>query len=215
MTLDLNSFLVGVLCTFIVYILHVSFRRLLFGSGQVRGQPRSLAPGSFASLSLGEVHYTIYGERGGGELRPSRPLAVLVHGFAGSSAVWRSSGYLRVLEGLGYDVLTFDNYGHGYSEGPDCDYAAELFAGQLSELLSNLGVTKTFDLLGFSMGGAIATVYAHRNPGRVRRLILQAPSVARDPIFPRVLLLGLGCLPFVSELLARLVIPRFGEGANT
>ncbi|GMI46924.1 hypothetical protein TrCOL_g9061 [Triparma columacea] len=215
MTFDLNSFLLGLGCTLGLYVLHVTFRRLIFGVGPVFGQPRSHAPGKFANLSYGEVHYTIYGEGGRAELSGGRPLVVLVHGYCGSSMVWKVAGYLELLSGLGYDVLTFDNYGHGFSEGPDVTYSAELFSSQLSELLSSLSITGAFDLLGFSMGGSIVTLYAHRHPGRVKRLILQAPSIARDPIFPRILLRFLGCLPFISEIAARLVIPHFGEGANT
>ena len=213
---DWPSYWIGVSSGLLVVLMRLLFRSLAFGSGQTRGQPRSLAPGEFANLSYGETHYVIHGKNGEPKLNPaSRELVVLVHGFAGSSAVWGTSQYLTTLSSSGYDVLTFDNYGHGYSSGPDVTYSVELFSSQLSELLLHLDIHQPFHLLGFSMGGSIATVFTHRHPKLVKKLILQAPSIARDPLFPLLLLRVFALIPFLSEVAALLVIPHFGEGANT
>jgi pimeloyl-ACP methyl ester carboxylesterase len=80
-----------------------------------------------------------------------RPLVVLVHGFAGSSDVFTDdsrSAYCQVLSEAGFDVLTFDNFGHGHSDGPDIVYSVELFCSQLCELLLSLQVQSPFDLVG-------------------------------------------------------------------
>lgn len=145
----------------------------------------------------------------------SRPLVVLIHGFAGESSVFSSperSRYLQFLDEAGFDVLCFDNYGHGFSDGPDLPYSAELYASQLSELLVALDIRSSFHLLGFSLGGSVATVFAARFPHRVQRLVLQAPAVVARP-FP-LAIGGLLRTPFLAEIAVRLLVPNFGEGAN-
>ncbi|GMI41208.1 hypothetical protein TeGR_g5560, partial [Tetraparma gracilis] len=197
-------------------IVHKLWCKVAFGTGTVRGQPFADAPGRMAKLSWGETHYVIHGAGGKMEFTPGRKLIVLVHGFAGSAAVWKTARYLEVLEAAGYDVLIYDNWGHGFTDGPDIGYSAELFAGQLAELLLHLDVRGEFDLLGFSMGGAIATVFTHRFGSRVGKLVLQAPSIARDNFFPaRAGIRLLNCMPFLRELMALLIFPHFGEGANS
>jgi pimeloyl-ACP methyl ester carboxylesterase len=200
-------------------LVHRVFCALLFGTGKLRGQPREEAPGKFVKLSWGEVHYQLHsgasseknysnsnnsnGDRHNEE--PQRPLIVLIHGFGGTSAVWEKALYISTLTGAGWDVLTYDNWGHGYTEGPDTAYSVELMASQLAELLVALDISRPFDLLGFSMGGSIAVTFAERYPHRVRKLILQAPSVSKAPslLWFQVLFR----LPFFVETLFLLIIP--------
>src|SRR5690606_11907680 len=69
------------------------------------------------------------------------------------------------------------------SARPDVTYNADLFDTQLVELLDALGVKRRVDLVGYSMGGAIATVFSARHTERVRSLTLIAPAglgVARN-----------------------------------
>jgi len=210
-----STFWYGVLASFSVYMTHSIFTKLSLGSGRVRGQPRDKATGQFVTLSYGETHYRIHGADGSPKLNPVRPLIILVHGFAGSSNCWEVSLYNKTLSDAGYDVLSYDNWGHGYSEGPDCAYSAELFSSQLAELLVALDISKPFDLLGFSLGGAIVSVFAHRYPRRIKKIIYQAPSVARGSKLKALPLALVSNIPFLRELLCILIIPHFGEGANS
>ena len=45
----------------------------------------------------------------------------------------------------------------------------------LERFLTKIGLTESFDLMGYSLGGSIATNYAVRNPSHVNRLVLLAP----------------------------------------
>ena len=121
---------------------------------------------SFLELPEGTVHYRLEGPEDG-------QLVVLVHGFATPSVIW--SQYFKPLTDAGYRVLAFDNFGRGLSDRPDTAYDTDLFDNQLSGLLDALGVNRRVDLVGYSMGGGIVTVFAARHPERVRSMTLIAP----------------------------------------
>lgn len=122
---------------------------------------------SFIELKDGVVHYRLAGPAGG-------PLIVLVHGFSTPSFVWND--YFSPLTRAGYRVLAFDNYGRGFSDRPDTRYDADLSDRELEELLDRLAPEGTVHLVGYSMGGAVATIFAARHPERVSSLTLIAPA---------------------------------------
>jgi pimeloyl-ACP methyl ester carboxylesterase len=101
-------------------------------------------------------------------------VAVCVHGLTTPSFVWQ--GIAAGLGTLGYRVLVYDLYGRGYSDRPDGPQDSAFFITQLEELLEDQGITGDFTLLGYSMGGAIATAFAALHPERLRALVLIAPA---------------------------------------
>jgi pimeloyl-ACP methyl ester carboxylesterase len=99
----------------------------------------------------------------------------------------------------GYRVLTYDLYGRGHSDNAvGSEHTPELFVHQINELLEALGCgEKKFVLVGYSMGGAVATIYTAQYGHRVDKLILIAP--AGMPLeFP--LAAKIGNLPYIGEL---------------
>ena len=56
---------------------------------------------------------------------------------------------------------------------PGC--SLEAMTASLERFLNNIGLTESFDLMGYSLGGSIATNYAIRNPSNVNRLVLLVP----------------------------------------
>lgn len=128
---------------------------------------RRSADGSFVTLSRGVTHYKWLGPVRG-------PVAVCVHGLTTPSFVWR--GLARGLAKLGYRVLIYDLYGRGYSDRPQGLQDAEFFTGQLDDLLHSQGLDEDITLIGYSMGGAIATAYCAAHPERVRQLVLIASA---------------------------------------
>lgn len=117
-------------------------------------------------LKFGEVNYELHGS-------PSSPLLVLVHGFSVPSFCWERN--VKPLVESGFQVLTFDLYGRGYSARPDTQYNVELFSNQLEELVDSLSITEPFTIVGLSMGGVIAAEFANNNPQRVQNVVLLAP----------------------------------------
>ncbi|WP_069201985.1 2-succinyl-6-hydroxy-2,4-cyclohexadiene-1-carboxylate synthase [Bhargavaea cecembensis] len=104
---------------------------------------------------------------------PSGEPLVLLHGFTGSSAVWK-----RFEESFAaYRLIMPDLTGHGRTDSPDEPerFRMEEQVRDLDELLGRLGIG-TFSLLGYSMGGRVAIGYAAEHPERVRRLILESTS---------------------------------------
>jgi pyruvate dehydrogenase E2 component (dihydrolipoamide acetyltransferase) len=102
-------------------------------------------------------------EHGAGE-----PL-VLLHGVATSRLVWR-----RVVEPLarGRRVIAVDVPGFGESAPAGPGFELEQVA---DALIGGLAVER-FDLVGHSLGGAVAVATAARRPAAVRRLVLVAPA---------------------------------------
>lgn len=128
---------------------------------------RQGAPGRFASLGLGSTHYDWIGpERG--------PVTVCVHGLTTPSYIFRPLA--RQLAAQGQRVLIYDLYGRGFSDAPRGRQTAEFFTRQLAELLAHEGVNDDFSLVGYSMGGVIASSYAAAESQRLNRLVLLAPA---------------------------------------
>ncbi|UWQ91799.1 alpha/beta hydrolase [Rhodobacteraceae bacterium M382] len=167
-------------------------------------QIRQTAPGQFATLSLGLTHYQWIGPIRG-------PVAVCVHGLTTPSFVWQ--GLARGLSAMGYRVLVYDLYGRGYSDRPTGEQNQDFFVNQLEELLADQNVDDDFTLIGYSMGGAIATAFASHYPNRVRQLVLLASAGLNTDfgrlteIIQKVPLIGdwlmLACFPVLHRRTAR------------
>ena len=102
-----------------------------------------------------------------------RPL-VLVHGLATTRVVWR-----RVLPRLAAQrrVITLDVPGFGQSPAAGPGFALAQVADRIAAGLEPLD--EPFDIVGHSMGGAVALTFATRHPERVGRLVLVAPAGLR------------------------------------
>ena len=153
--------------------------RRVMGKGERKG-----APGQFTKLSDGVTHYQWHGPVKG-------PVLVMVHGL--STPSWVFDGLVPGLAHMGFRVLTYDLYGRGYSDRPRTPQTRHFFIRQLRELLEDQKVGEEFSLFGYSMGGAIATIFAAEEPDRVDRLILLAPvgmEYTPGPILARARVLG-------------------------
>jgi pimeloyl-ACP methyl ester carboxylesterase len=96
------------------------------------------------------------------------PLLVLVHGIAGSSQTWE-----EVMPALASDftVVAPDLLGHGESAKPRGDYSLGAYASGIRDLLAVLGYDRG-SIVGHSLGGGIAMVFAYQFPERTERLAL-------------------------------------------
>ncbi len=130
------------------------------------------APGQFAQLRRGKLHYQWFGPEDG-------PVRVCIHGLTTASYVW--GGMLPGLTQMGYRVLTFDHFGRGYSDRPRGAQDAAFYIEELTELLDQQGVAGPVTLIGYSMGGAIATVFAAAQPSKVQRVVLLAAAGLQAP----------------------------------
>ncbi|HEV2820796.1 MAG TPA: alpha/beta fold hydrolase [Solirubrobacteraceae bacterium] len=101
------------------------------------------------------------------------PPLVLVHGVGATRAIWG-----RVLERLASDhaVIALDLPGFGDSPPAGPAFDLDEVADAVAEGLAAAGVPIPFELVGHSLGGAVALTLAHRHPDMVGRLVLVAPA---------------------------------------
>jgi len=105
-------------------------------------------------------------EWGGGKGHP----VVMLHGIRGYAETF--AGLAAALQ-PGIRVIAFDQRGRGGTDwDPDQNYYTDAYVADLEAVVDRLHLTR-FDLLGHSMGGINAIVYAARHPQRVRRLVLE------------------------------------------
>jgi pimeloyl-ACP methyl ester carboxylesterase len=98
----------------------------------------------------------------------SGPVVVLLHGLGGNSSNWAFN--ISALSAK-YRVIAPDQIGFGRSDKPLINYRVGTYADFLDKLLDGLNVERA-TLVGNSMGGWIAALYAVKYPKRVERLVL-------------------------------------------
>lgn len=128
----------------------------------------------------------------------SGPPLVLVHGLAGSSAWW-----VRNVEALSgrHTVYLVDLPGFGSMRKYAKLFSVRTAAKWLAEVISALHLRRTA-VIGHSMGGLIAAMFAAHFPDQVEALVLAAPaiSLAHKSVLPFL-------IPLAKE--ARYMHPAF------
>src|SRR5262249_30250334 len=126
--------------------------------------------------SVGELRM-FYEDHGSG-----RPI-VLLHG--GGSTVQTSFGVLIPRLARSRRVVAPRQQGDGHTADLDRPLSLDGMADDTATLLAQLGV-RDADVLGFSMGGAIALRLAIRHPALVRRLVVCSGFYAHDGLLPEL-----------------------------
>ena len=125
---------------------------------------------------------------------PGRP-ALFIHGIGTSSYLWRNViGEL----GGGHRCVAVDLPLHGRTPAaPGQDFSLPALAGFVADFCDTLGLTG-IDLVANDTGGAVAQVFAARNPGRLATLTLTNcethGNVHPAALLPGLLLARLGLL---------------------
>jgi len=107
-------------------------------------------------------HYLDWGGEG-------LPALLCLHGTAQNAHTWDFTALTLCAR---YRVLALDQRGHGdTSWAPDGDYSLEAYVADLEAFVSALDLPEV-TLVGLSMGGRNAFVYAARHPRKVRALVV-------------------------------------------
>ncbi len=162
----------------------------------MNAKERRSAPGAFAMLSTGLTHYQWTGPEGG-------PVVLCIHGLTTPSFVWQSIA--AALGKVGFRVLTYDLFGRGYSDRPAGVQDSAFFLRQINDLLEDQGVGGKLNIIGYSMGGAIAAAFAAQHSDRVRQLVLLAPAGMHSA--SAGFLGGLAGIPLLGRWLMLLAYP--------
>ncbi len=112
------------------------------------------------TLSAGEFEYGDTGD-------PAAVPVVLLHGLSGNTTRW---DLVTPELAKDYRVLALDQRGHGRSVHTPT-YSFEAMRDDLLEFVDALGL-QTFLLIGHSMGGTVAALFAERHSDRLTGLVL-------------------------------------------
>lgn len=144
--------------------------RLCDGTGMTDPTaPVSAAETGYVALGELRMYYEVHGAATDGT-----PL-VLLHG--GLFDIEQQFGALIPALAAGRRVIAVDFQGHGRTNDIDRPFSAAAFAGDVLAVLDHLAVERA-DILGFSVGGAVALDLAIEHPERVRRVIISSTSFA-------------------------------------
>jgi pimeloyl-ACP methyl ester carboxylesterase len=121
-----------------------------------------LSPPVFASDSV-DTYYEVHGKE------ESYPI-VLVHPIGGNILIWHHE--IQLLLKAGFRVIAYELRGHHRTGmGRTKAYAMRDLVGDLRSLLEHLNITKS-TIIGHSIGGIIASMYAAQYPESVDAIVL-------------------------------------------
>ena len=153
--------------------------------------PASLGP---ASTGLAEIRFVeVDGVRLRTSVRGDGPPVLLITGLGASLDL--AEPFERELAGRGFRAIAFDAPGVGRSTPYAWPRRMSGIARTVRRMLDVLGYDRV-DVLGVSLGGAVAQQFAHQSPERTRRLVLAATAC------------GLGGVPGSPGVLLTLATPR-------
>jgi pimeloyl-ACP methyl ester carboxylesterase len=136
-------------------------------------EARYAAPAEFLDVAGLRLHLRDTGPR-------DAPALILLHGFGSSLLTWEA--WASALSDR-YRVIRYDQPGFGLT-GPDPtgDYSDARGMAVLAALMDRLGIARA-TLIGNSMGGKLAWMFAADYPSRVDRLVLISPDGYASPGF--------------------------------
>jgi pimeloyl-ACP methyl ester carboxylesterase len=129
--------------------------------------------GKYVSVNGINLYYEIHGT--------GKPL-IMLHGGFGTFEMFTA---LSPALALDHQVIGVDLYGHGRTALTDRPIRFEQMADDIAGLIHHLGLEKA-DLLGYSLGGAVALQTAIRHPERVNQLVVISTPFKRTGWHPEL-----------------------------
>lgn len=109
---------------------------------------------------------------------------VFIHGLSDNLLFWE---FLASNLKNHYQVIRMDLRGHGGTELGNDVITIGLLADDLKNLLNELGIENNVDIIGFSLGGAVALDFAIRYPRMVSSLVLMSSFCRADEYLSNIL----------------------------
>ena len=133
----------------------------------------SNSAGQYASVNGINLYYEMHGT--------GTPL-ILLHGGFGTLETFNA---IAPTLALTHQVIGVDLYGHGRTALTSRPLSFEHMADDISGLIQHLGLEKA-DVLGYSLGGAVALQTAIRHPEQVNKLIVISSPFKRTGWHPEM-----------------------------
>jgi pimeloyl-ACP methyl ester carboxylesterase len=130
--------------------------------------------GNYADVNGIKLYYETLGT--------GHPL-ILLHGGLGAISMF---GPTLPALAKGRQVVAVDLQGHGRTADIDRPISPELMAGDIAALIKHLELERP-DVMGYSLGGAVAFFTALRYPELVRKLVIVSTNIKRSAIYPEIL----------------------------
>lgn len=109
------------------------------------------------------------------------PVVVFEYGLGAHILRWQK---VQALVSATTRACFYDRAGYGYSDPSRRPRTADNIVEDLHALLSRIGVVDPVVLVGQSIGGLYATLFADRYPSEVAGLVLVDPSFAGQEVYP-------------------------------
>lgn len=129
---------------------------------------------------------------------------VFIHGLSDSLIYWE---YLATNLKNDYQIIRMDLRGHGESDLGNDEITLGLYVNDLVNLLDVLNVNDV-NLIGFSLGGAIALDFALEYPDRVSSLVLMSSFAKADDYLINVFSKFKNALNISFEEFYDLILPK-------
>jgi pimeloyl-ACP methyl ester carboxylesterase len=130
--------------------------------------------GHYADVNGIKLYYEVQGT--------GHPL-ILLHGGLGATSMFGPN--LPALA-KGRQVIAVDLQGHGRTADIDRPISPQLMADDIAALIKHLKLERP-DVMGYSLGGGVATFVAIRHPELVGKLVIVSTNFKRSGIYPEML----------------------------
>lgn len=145
---------------------------LLMTLGAATGSAQPAPATGYAPVNGLRMYYEIHGT--------GRPLVLLHGAFMTITSNW--DGWIGELSRT-RQVIAVELQGHGRTADIARDMTPQNLADDVAGLLTHLKIPRA-DLLGYSMGGAVAMQVAIRHPDQVRKAVIISSYFRRDGVVP-------------------------------
>ena len=137
---------------------------------------------------------------------------VFIHGLSDNLLYWE---FLASNLKHDYQILRVDLRGHGESELGNEEITIDTYVNDLNNLLDELGISNV-NLIGFSLGSAVALDFANRYPQKVDSLVLMSGFHKMDDDLKSALnlfknSLNVGFEEFYDKILPMVLCPKVIE----
>lgn len=126
---------------------------------------------------------TIYSKTYG---HPNDEPLIYLHGGPGYNAIAFEVSTAQNLADAGFYVIIYDRRGEGRSKDDNAKFTVEELFADLNAIYDKFDVKKA-NLIGYSFGGILGTLYAVDNPEKVKSIIFTSAPVSIQETFSTII----------------------------